>query len=78
MQRGVVRDVLQRQDVAQLGAETARIAEELNHQYLIGYAVPHASDGQYHSIRVRITGGEYRVRARNGYVATPIPKKKGS
>lgn len=44
---------------------TARIADELNHQYLIGYPTPHTRDGQYHSIRLR--AGSYRVRARNGY-----------
>jgi VWFA-related protein len=45
-----------------------RIAEELNSQYLLGYVSPHHGDGQYHSIRVRVAG-EYRVRARSGYVA---------
>jgi VWFA-related protein len=56
-------------DVAQLGAETARIAEELNHQYLIGYAAPRPTDGQYHSIRVRMKQDGYVVRSRRGYVA---------
>lgn len=45
-----------------------RVAEELNSQYLIGYASPRGADGQYHSIRVRVQGGSYKVRARNGYV----------
>ncbi len=54
---------------ADLDGATARIAEELNSQYVIGYSSPHPGDGQYHSIRVRVTGGEYHVRARNGYVA---------
>jgi Ca-activated chloride channel family protein len=47
----------------------ARIAEELNSQYLLGYSSPHGADGEFHSIRVRVPGGAYRVRARNGYVA---------
>jgi Ca-activated chloride channel family protein len=47
----------------------ARIAEELNSQYLLGYSSPYGADGEFHSIRVRVPGGEYRVRARNGYVA---------
>jgi VWFA-related protein len=51
---------------------TARIAEELNSQYLLGYTSSHGADGQYHSIRVRVQGTDYRVRARNGYVATPV------
>ncbi len=47
----------------------ARIAEELNSQYLLGYTSPRGADGAFHSIRVRVTGRDYRVRARNGYVA---------
>jgi Ca-activated chloride channel homolog len=55
-----------------LAAATARIAEELNSQYVLGYTSPRGPDGQFHSIRVRLTNADYRVRARNGYVATPI------
>ena len=58
------------QSSADLDTATARIAEELNSQYVLGYTSSHASDGQFHSIRVRVAGAEYRVRARNGYVAT--------
>jgi len=57
---------------ADLNDACDRIAEELNSQYVLGYTSPHGADGKYHSIRVRIAGGEYRVRARNGYVATPV------
>lgn len=49
-----------------LSDATARIAEELNSQYVLGYSSSHKADGLYHSIRVR--AGEYRVRARRGYV----------
>jgi Ca-activated chloride channel homolog len=52
---------------------TARIAEELNSQYVLGYTSPRGADNQYHSIRVIIRapgGAEYRVRTRNGYIAT--------
>lgn len=59
---------------SELEAATAGIAEELNSQYVLGYTSPRGADGQYHSIRVR-AGGGYRVRARNGYVATPVRKK---
>ena len=59
-----------------LGAAAARIAEELNSQYMLGYSSPKGADGQFHSIRVRIASGEYRVRARSGYVATPARKKR--
>jgi len=61
-------------DTADLESATASIAEELNSQYVLGYSSPHPGDGQYHSIRVRVTGGAYKVRARNGYVAV----KRGS
>jgi VWFA-related protein len=53
-----------------LDAAAARLADELNKQYVLGYTSPRAGDGQYHSIRVRVPG--YRVRARNGYVAGRI------
>jgi VWFA-related protein len=56
-------------DSADLAAATTKIAEELNSQYVLGYASPHPGDGKYHSIRVRVTLPGYRVRARNGYVA---------
>ena len=58
---------------------TARIAEELNSQYVLGYTSPRGADNQYHSIRVRIRGpgrGEYRVRSRNGYIATPLRRRR--
>jgi VWFA-related protein len=45
-----------------------QIASELNSQYLIGYSSSGAGDGKYHSIRVHVRSGAYRVRARNGYV----------
>ena len=57
-------------DTADLEAATARIAEELNSQYVLAYASPSPGDGKYHTIRVRTTDATNRVRARNGYVAT--------
>ena len=54
---------------ADLEPATASIAEELNSQYVLGYASPRPGDGQFHSIRVRTTNPTYKVRARNGYVA---------
>ena len=59
-------------DTADLAAATARIAEELNTQYVIGYSSPHPGDGQFHGIRVRVDRPGYKVRARNGYVAVPV------
>jgi Ca-activated chloride channel family protein len=59
-------------DTAELPAAAARIAEELNSQYLLGYATPHPGDGKFHSIRVRVTLAGHRVRARAGYVAEQV------
>jgi Ca-activated chloride channel homolog len=61
-------------DTTELAAATARIAEELNTQYVLGYSSPHPGDGKYHSIRVRVNRAGYKVRARNGYVAVPVRK----
>jgi Ca-activated chloride channel homolog len=55
-------------DMEGLQAATARIAEELNNQYVMAYPSPRATDGKYHSIRVRVTLPGHRVRSRNGYV----------
>jgi Ca-activated chloride channel family protein len=55
-------------DSEEMAAATARIAQELNSQYVLGYSSPRATDRKYHSIRVKIRGEGYKVRARNGYV----------
>ncbi len=58
-------------DSPDLVGATERIAEELNHQYTLGYSAGHPADNRYHTIRVRVTRpGVYSVRARRGYVAT--------
>jgi VWFA-related protein len=62
---------------ADLVAATARIADELNSQYVLGYYSPLPLDGSYRSIRVRATNPEYRVRARRGYIATPRTRRPG-
>ena len=56
-------------DSPELGPATARIAEELNSQYTLGYVPSDPADGSYRSIRVRVAGRAYRVRTRRGYVA---------
>lgn len=61
-------------DTTELAAATARIAEELNTQYVLGYSSPHPGDGRFHGIRVRVDRPGYKVRARNGYVAVPLKK----
>ena len=58
-------------DSPELGPATARIAEELNHQYMLGYRPTRPADGSYRSIRVRIAGRDHAVRTRRGYVADP-------
>ena len=63
-------------DMDGLRAATARIAEELNSQYVMAYASPRATDGKYHSIRVRVTLPGHKVRARNGYVGVAKPKSE--
>jgi VWFA-related protein len=64
------------QDMEGLRVATARIAEELNSQYVMAYASPRATDGKYHSIRVRVTRAGYKVRARNGYVGLAKPRSE--
>ena len=59
------------QNSADLTTSTESIAHELNSQYLLGYSSIHAADGQYHSIRVKVSGSSFKVRARNGYVGVP-------
>jgi Ca-activated chloride channel homolog len=56
-------------DSADLVEATARIAEELNSQYLLGYAAPRPADGAFHSIRVRPRDPSLKIRYRRGYVA---------
>jgi VWFA-related protein len=56
---------------ADLGPATERIANELNHQYTLGYTPNKPPDGQWRSIRVRIAERDYYARARRGYFAVP-------
>jgi len=56
-------------DATELGPATQRIAEELNSQYTIGYTPSRALDGAWRTIRVRVKGQPYYVRARQGYLA---------
>jgi Ca-activated chloride channel family protein len=62
---------------ADLSGATERIANELNHQYTLGYIPAHIADGKYHSIRVHVREEGYLVRARRGYVDTPGREVKG-
>ena len=52
-----------------LAQATARLADELNQQYLIGYAAP-SRDGRWHAIKIEVRKRGAKVRARAGYVAS--------
>jgi Ca-activated chloride channel homolog len=49
---------------------TARIADELNRQYYLGYARAGEQDGRWHAIRVEVQDRRLTVRARRGYFAS--------
>jgi Ca-activated chloride channel family protein len=51
-----------------LGAAFARVADELHHQYLLGFTPP-ARDGKQHKIEVRTRNKDLKVRARKAYQA---------
>jgi Ca-activated chloride channel family protein len=53
---------------ADLAATFTRIADELRHQYLLGF-VPSTLDGTEHTIEVRTSKAGMKVRARKSYVA---------
>ena len=57
-------------DPRDLNPATAYIADELSRQYYLGYPAAAKKDGRWHSIRVEVRNGNYRVRARRGYVAS--------
>ena len=56
---------------ADLGPATARIADELNKQYTIGYSSARPPDGSWRALRVRVKKPDHLVRARRGYFADP-------
>ena len=62
----------QPRDAAQLDTTMRTIANELRHQYLLGYTPSRpivAGDDQWRSIAVRVTRADATVRARDGYLA---------
>jgi VWFA-related protein len=54
---------------AMLASTFARVADELHHQYALGFA-PQALDGKLHEITVRTANGDLTVRARKRYLAS--------
>jgi VWFA-related protein len=57
-----------------LDPASAGIADELSRQYFLGYQAAQR-DGRWHTIDVVVRGGEFKVRARRGYVAQNPPKE---
>ncbi len=55
--------------MANLPTTFKRVADELHHQYVLGFA-PAALDGKMHKLDVRVTGTTAAVRARRSYRAT--------
>jgi VWFA-related protein len=53
---------------ADLAATFRRVAEELHHQYLLGFA-PSTADGKMHRIDVRVRDADMSVRARKSYLS---------
>ena len=56
------------QDTEKLGELFTRVAEELHHQYRLGFAPP-AHDGKVHTIVVKVKHPDMTVKARQTYVA---------
>lgn len=54
-----------------LDPSTAGIADELSKQYYLGYSSTLPRDGRWHRIDVQVPRGNYQVRARTGYIASP-------
>jgi Ca-activated chloride channel homolog len=51
-----------------LTATFARVADELHHQYLLGFTTPHL-DGKLHKLEVRLRDRDLTARARKSYLA---------
>jgi Ca-activated chloride channel homolog len=56
--------------VKNLAQATARLADEFNQQYVIGYAMPQIRDRRWHTIKVDVRTRGTTVRARAGYFAS--------
>ena len=53
-------------------AAMRQVADELHHQYLLGFT-PTKMDGKVHKLEVKTTRGGMSVQARKSYRATPAP-----
>lgn len=59
-----------------LGSTFAQVAEELHHQYALGFEPPRLDD-KTHKLDVRVTTKGMKVRARKEYVAVRAPDTNG-
>jgi VWFA-related protein len=53
-------------------AAMRQVADELHHQYLLGFT-PTTMDGKVHKLEVKTTRGGMSVQARKSYRAAPVP-----
>jgi Ca-activated chloride channel family protein len=58
-----------------LATTFARVADELHHQYALGFT-PMALDGKMHALDVKLTGKGMTARARRSYLAPKAPNAK--
>ena len=54
-----------------LAATFARVADELHHQYALGFT-PSLLDGKMHSLEVQMNGPGMKARARTSYLARTV------
>jgi len=54
-----------------LASTFARVADELHHQYALGFT-PSVLDGKMHSLELRVTGEGMKARARKSYLARGV------
>ena len=54
-----------------LAATFARVADELHHQYALGFT-PSSLDGKMHSLDVQVNGAGMKARARKSYLARGV------
>jgi VWFA-related protein len=54
-----------------LGATFAKVADELHHQYALGFT-PEKLDGKMHALEVKVSGEGRAVRARKSYLARAV------
>lgn len=53
-------------DTGELGAALTRVADELDHQYMLAYEPTTPANGSVHLLRVKVPSHDYVVRARQG------------